>query len=64
VSSGRRDLNVDLVTASEVAVLIGKTRQRVDQLDGTPGFPVPAFRRDRIRLWWRADIEAWVSGKP
>lgn len=55
---------MDLLTASEVATLLGyKNRQRVHQLAEAPGFPEPAFERERIRLWWRDDIERWAANQ-
>lgn len=61
MSRGKPDLTGRLVPASEVARIIGKTRQRVDQLVGTPGFPVPAVEiPPRIRLWWRDEVEDWA----
>lgn len=57
---------MDLVSTPEIAVMLGVTRQRIDQLARTEGFPVPAAELAIGRVWLRQDIEAWMSatGRP
>lgn len=61
MSSGRRDLS-GLIPASEVARILGRTRQRVEQLARLdPTFPRAAYIwPPRIRLWWRDEVQAWA----
>jgi predicted DNA-binding transcriptional regulator AlpA len=50
----------ELLGATDVARLLGVSRQRVYQLRAaTPGFPQPATHLSRGALWSRADVEAW-----
>ena len=52
-----------LVGASEVAEILGVTRQRVDQLARTEeGFPEPEVTIGRgVRVWSREAIEKWAK---
>jgi predicted DNA-binding transcriptional regulator AlpA len=57
------DLEPDeLMGATDVARLLGVSRQRVYQLIADAGFPSPASNLARGALWSRADVEAW-SGR-
>jgi prophage regulatory protein len=53
------------VGASEIARLLGVTRQRVQQLINEPGFPLPdaALRagRDELKMWDPATIRKWAA---
>lgn len=50
----------DLVGAAEIARLLGDlSRQRVQQLVRTYGFPEPVARLDMGKVWWRVDVERW-----
>jgi predicted DNA-binding transcriptional regulator AlpA len=51
---------VDLVSTLEIAEMLGVTRQRVDQLHRTEGFPEPAAELAIGRVWRRQDVEAWA----
>ena len=52
----------DLVGAAEIARLLGDlSRQRVQQLVRTDGFPEPVARLDMGKVWWRADVERWAE---
>lgn len=52
---------LDLVSTAEIARLLGVTRQRVQQLAKTPGFPVPAATLSMGSVWHTADIRAWAA---
>ncbi len=49
-----------LVGLSEIAKMIGLTRQRVDQLVRLPDFPEPDAVLAAGRIWRREDVEAWA----
>ncbi len=50
-----------LVGTTEVAAMLGVTRQRVYQLArDDPGFPQPAVRLAAGPVWERGVIEAWA----
>ena len=52
----------DLVGAAEIALLLGGlSRQRVQQLVRTAGFPEPVARLDMGKVWWRDDVERWAA---
>ncbi|MGH9111591.1 MAG: helix-turn-helix transcriptional regulator [Acidimicrobiales bacterium] len=51
---------MDLVSTPEIAALLGVSRQRVDQLTRTPGFPEPTASLAIGRVWERSDVEAWA----
>lgn len=51
---------VDLMSTPEIAELLGVSRQRVDQLSRSKGFPAPAAELAVGRVWLRQDIEAWA----
>ena len=48
---------LDLLGATDIARVLGVSRQRVYQLAELPGFPQPAARLARGALWNRAEIE-------
>ena len=50
---------LDLVGATDIARILGVSRQRVYQLAERPGFPKPATSLARGALWSRGEIEAW-----
>ena len=51
----------ELLGLTEVAALVGISRQRVLQLIGTdPDFPAPAETLARGRVWRRGDIVKWA----
>lgn len=50
----------DLINATEVADMMGLTRQRVVQLSAErDDFPTPVYDERRTRLWRRDDIRQW-----
>jgi predicted DNA-binding transcriptional regulator AlpA len=50
----------NLMGATEIAELLGVTRQRVQQLAKMDGFPDPYDVLTMGAIWLRADIEAWA----
>jgi predicted DNA-binding transcriptional regulator AlpA len=51
----------DLLGLTEVATLVGISRQRILQLiESDPDFPPPAETLARGRVWQRADIVKWA----
>lgn len=53
--------SVEILGITEVAALLGVSRQRVDQLSHTdPDFPEPVTTLGRGRLWERKGIEKWA----
>ena len=53
-----------LLGATDVARLLGVSRQRLYQLAERSGFPLPADRLARGALWRREDIEAFAAARP
>lgn len=49
-----------LMGVTEIAQLLGVSRQRVQQLAKTEGFPEPAARLVGAIIWNRADVERWA----
>jgi predicted DNA-binding transcriptional regulator AlpA len=53
---------MDAMTVSEIAALLGITRQGVDYIARTDAsFPAPVVASPRLRVWERADIEKWAK---
>ncbi len=56
---------VELVSVTEIAELLGVSRQRVNQLIQTySDFPEPEANLAIGRVWRRAAIEAWIRTHP
>jgi predicted DNA-binding transcriptional regulator AlpA len=53
--------DVDLVGLTEIADMLGVSRQRVHQLAATEAFPAPEAEVSAGRLWKRAVIEKWAK---
>lgn len=51
---------MDLVSTVEIAEMLGVSRQRVDKLSRSEGFPAPAAELAIGRVWARADVERWA----
>ncbi|MGI8939484.1 MAG: helix-turn-helix transcriptional regulator [Iamia sp.] len=51
---------LDLLGLAEIGALLGVSRQRVDQLARTEGFPDPVATLSAGRIWQRDDVEAWA----
>lgn len=58
---GRNVNTDDLLTAGDVAVLLGLVNHRAVAVYRRryDDFPAPAFERGRVALWHRPDVEAW-----
>ena len=50
-----------LVGASEIATLLGVTRQRVHQLSKEPGFPEPVAQLGLGSVWDTEDVQQWAE---
>jgi predicted DNA-binding transcriptional regulator AlpA len=50
-----------LVGASEIAALLGVTRQRVNQLSKQPDFPAPVARLGSGAVWRTEDVQRWIN---
>lgn len=53
-------MQVDLVGVTEIADLLGVSRQRADQLANSEGFAQPVGEIAAGRIWKREDVEAWA----
>jgi prophage regulatory protein len=51
----------DLVGVAELASALGVGRARADVISRYRSFPLPVVERDRIRLWRRRDVTAWLD---
>jgi predicted DNA-binding transcriptional regulator AlpA len=52
----------DLIGPSEIAAMLGVTRQYVDRLSREdPTFPQPEARPSSGRIWSRAKVEKWAG---
>jgi hypothetical protein len=45
---------------TEVAALLGVSRQRAHQLSKVDGFPEPTAKLSAGLIWLRADVERWA----
>ncbi len=46
---------------TEIAALLGVTRQRASEMAEDERFPKPFTTEGRSRLWRRDDVEAWID---
>jgi hypothetical protein len=52
---------VELVGAAEIRVMLGNvSRQRVNVVTTSKGFPDPYATLTMGKVWRKADVEAWV----
>lgn len=51
----------DLMGAAEIGRLLGVSRQRVQQLVNTTGFPEPAAVLDMGKVWHTDDVRRWAD---
>lgn len=51
----------ELVGASEIAKLLGVTRQRVQQLSKDPSFPEPVAQLGLGAVWRTEDVQRWID---
>lgn len=52
----------DLIAIGQVALLLGVSRQRADQLSRQAGFPPVAVEGAPMRLWREEEVETWCRG--
>jgi prophage regulatory protein len=52
----------DLMGAAEIGRLLGVSRQRVQQLVNTDGFPAPVAVLDMGKVWNGSQIRDWAEG--
>lgn len=50
-----------LVGATEIAALLGVTRQRVNQLSKEPHFPAPVAQLGLGAVWNTEDVQRWAE---
>jgi predicted DNA-binding transcriptional regulator AlpA len=50
----------ELVGSHEIRVMLGVSRQRVNQLVNQKGFPDPIVRLAQGAVWRRRDVEKWA----
>ena len=56
---------LDLVGTTDIAAMLGVSRQRVGQLAAThPDFPPPLDVIGGRRVWNRKHIERWIAAHP
>ena len=53
--------SVHLMGAAEIGRLLGVSRQRVQQLVNTSGFPAPLAVLDMGKVWDGAQIREWAK---
>lgn len=56
-----RTMPADVVGAGEIAQMLGVSRQRVNQLADSPGFPKPWRTLAQGRIWDLRAIERWAE---
>lgn len=52
-----------LVGVTEIAAMLGVTRQRADQLTRRGDFPKPEATISAGRIWKKKDVERWARQK-
>lgn len=52
---------INLVGLTEIAQLLGVSRQRAYQLANAPGFPKPVERLAQGAVWRRSAVEKWAE---
>lgn len=52
-----------LVGVTEIAQMLGVSRQRADQLSRTEAFPAPQAELAAGRVWSREAVETWISSR-
>ncbi|BCY09169.1 AlpA family transcriptional regulator [Actinoplanes sp. L3-i22] len=60
MNSRRLSEFLPLVGAREIAVRLGVSRQRVQQLADRDDFPEPFHELSMGRIWWRHEVEEWI----
>ena len=54
---------MEIVGTTEVARMLGVSRQRVLQLAARPGFPEPLGRLPKGNVWRKDDVKSWAAEK-
>lgn len=58
-------MTLDLLGVSEIAAMLGVSRQRADQLSRSyADFPEPEARLSVGRVWTREAVERWIAAHP
>jgi predicted DNA-binding transcriptional regulator AlpA len=52
---------MSVVGVSEIAEMLGVSRQRAHTLTGRAGFPAPVVRLKMGAVWTRRDVERWIA---
>ena len=52
---------LDLVGLAEIGAMLSLSRQRVDPLARTKGFPDPVATISAGRIWLRAEVVEWAE---
>lgn len=52
---------MELVGVTEIATLLGVSRQRADQVTRIKGFPKPVSELASGRIWRKRDVERWIE---
>lgn len=52
---------MELVGVTEIAVLLGVSKQRADQVTRIKGFPKPVSELASGRIWRKAAVERWIA---
>lgn len=55
---------LDVLGTAEIRALLGVSRQRVQQLTASPGFPAPAAHLGLGKIWHADDVRAWLVAHP
>ncbi len=55
---------LDLMGAAEIGRLLGVSRQRVQKLVKTSGFPAPVAVLDMGKVWLAEEVRAWAARRP
>lgn len=53
----------ELMGAAEIGRLLGVSRQRVQQLVKTPGFPEPVAVLDMGKVWLAKEVRTWTDAR-
>ena len=53
----------EVMGAAEIGRLLGVSRQRVQQLVKTTGFPAPVAVLDMGKVWLADEVRAWSSDR-
>lgn len=57
----RPGAGIPLVGLTEIAAMLGVSRQRASQLSASKGFPAPLDRLAMGPVWRRTTVERWAS---